>query len=67
MSAQRSIVFVLTLNYEIDGTPPSDEQLFDEIKTEILAALPGVFCLEGQDDYAVLVNSVELKVDREPA
>ena len=59
---KRTIVFVLTLDCEIDGVPPPDAQLFDEIGGEILAALPGVFCMDGQDDYAVPVNSVEIEV-----
>ena len=59
---ERLITVTLKLQVEVDGTPPPDADLFDEIGREIADAIPGVLCLMGQEEYALPVQSISIEV-----
>lgn len=58
----RTLTVTLSIEVEVDGTPPPDDALFEEIGSEIADAIPGVLCLFGQDDYALPVKSIMVGV-----
>ena len=55
----RTIKFLLTVNYEIDGEA-TETACIAEIENMLLANLPGVICAD--DDYAILINSTKIEV-----
>ena len=59
---ERTLTVTLTLEIEVDGIPPPDEDLFKEIGREIVEAIPGVLCLMTQDEYALPVKSVAWEI-----
>lgn len=59
---ERTLTVTLTIELEVDGIPPPDEDLFNEIGREIVEAMPGVLCLTTQDEYALPIRSIAYEV-----
>lgn len=58
MTNERTIKFILTVNYEIDGE--ADTAVVNHLIDAILESVPGVLCVN--DDYAILINSTEIEI-----
>ena len=57
---ERTIKFLLTVEYEIDGEASDAVAVINEIENMLLDNLPGVICAD--DDYAILINSTKIEV-----